>query len=78
METDRERILRVIAEAAGYEAADLKLADNLQADLGMDSLDMTNLAIDLEEEFKVELSQRSFMNVHTVGGLIAFILREVA
>ena len=75
--TVRERVLKVIAEESGYEAGDLKLVDNLQADLGLDSLAMVNLQIELEAEFGIELPDQSFRNVHTVGGLIAFVMREV-
>jgi acyl carrier protein len=75
--TVEARVLAVVAKEAGYEVSDLEAIDNLQADLGLDSMDMQNLQIALETEFDVDLPDKSFRNVHTVGGLIAFVLREV-
>ena len=73
----RDRVLQVLGKQAGYEPADLKPIDNLQGDLGLDSLDMEELQMALEDEFGVEMSSRFFRNVRTVGGLIAFVAREV-
>jgi acyl carrier protein len=75
--TVRERVLKVIVEETGYEVEDLKPNDNLQTDLGMDSLAMVNLQVELEAEFGIEMPDWSFRDVHTVGGLIEFVAREV-
>jgi acyl carrier protein len=73
----RDRVLKVLAAESGKGLSDLKPGDHLQMDLGLDSLDMARLQMEIENEFDIDLPDNHFRNVYTVGGLIAFVAREV-
>jgi acyl carrier protein len=50
--------------------------DDLLADLGLDSLGLTILAVGLENRFRVRLSQEDAVGVRTVGDLTQLVVRR--
>ena len=60
------KIIELLAEATDTDAAEIT-ADTAFADLGIDSLDLTEMAMQLEEEFGIELEMKPEIN--TVGKL---------
>jgi acyl carrier protein len=50
--------------------------DDLLADLGLDSLALTILAVGLENRFRVKLSQEDAVDVRTVGDLARLVVRR--
>jgi acyl carrier protein len=62
----QEKIIELLAEATDADAAEIT-ADTAFADLGIDSLDMTEMVMQLEEEFGIELEMKPEIN--TVGKL---------
>ena len=53
----------------------MKEHTSLKGDLGADSLDMTELAIALEEEFDVEIPDGSMDSIQTVGDIYKTIFK---
>jgi acyl carrier protein len=51
--------------------------DDLLADLGLDSLGLTILAVGLENRFRVRLSQEDAVGLRTVGDLTQLVVRRV-
>ncbi|MBQ8927441.1 MAG: acyl carrier protein [Oscillospiraceae bacterium] len=62
----QEKIIAMLAEATDTDASEIT-ADTKFADLGIDSLDMTEMAMDLEDEFGITLEMTPELN--TVGKL---------
>ena len=50
--------------------------DDLLADLGLDSLGLTVLAVGLENRFRVRLSQEDAVDVRTVADLARLVVRR--
>ncbi len=48
----------------------------LIADLGLNSLDLVNLACKVEDEFDIEIPDRAIKDFKTVGDVIAFIEKQ--
>lgn len=67
-----ERIAGIL-KAKGYECADLTESMELIADLKLNSLNIIELACDLENEFDVEIPDRSIKDMKTVGDVIALV-----
>ena len=42
-------------------------------DLGVDSLEMTQLLLELEDELKLEIPQDDLARVHTVADVVAYL-----
>lgn len=49
------------------------LESNLHDDLGMDSLDLVELTVALEEKFKVSVPNEKLMTIKTVGDVVKTI-----
>lgn len=62
----QEKIIELLAEATDTDAEEITEATAF-ADLGIDSLDLTEMAMQLEEEFGIELEMKPEIN--TVGKL---------
>ncbi len=63
---------RVLAALSGFlpEGASPGPEDNLELDLGLDSLNRVELAVSLEREFSITLPEGFTSSVHTVGELL--------
>ena len=71
----QEKIIELLAETTDTEASEIT-ADTAFADLGIDSLDMTEMAMQLEEEFDITLEMSPELN--TVGKLTEAVEKLVA
>jgi len=60
-----ERIITILKKVKRTEAS-ISLSDHLELDLGIDSLEKTELAVALEEAFGVEIEEQAFASVFTV------------
>lgn len=63
-------VIAAIAEVASAEIADISLSTKIFSDLAIDSLSAINLALDLEDKFKVNIEQYYNENM-TVADIIA-------
>lgn len=71
-----EKIAAMLAEKLECEAADIKLETEFSA-LGIDSLDVMELLMNLEEEFGTEIEMGE-NKVNTVADLVKLIEEKVA
>jgi len=50
--------------------------DRLVADLGLDSLTLTSLAVELEDRFQILLSDDAAARIETVGELVQLVIER--
>ena len=72
METIAEKTKKIIAETLGVEQNALSLDTDLVKRLGVDSLDVVELVVNLEKEFKVAIPDEQVERLHTVGHFIDY------
>ena len=65
-----EKVVQILAERVDCDASEIT-RETAFADLGIDSLDVTELAMDVEDEFGIELELDA--SVTTVGALVDMI-----
>lgn len=75
-ETTFERLAFLVAEEAG--AVEVKPESNLQYDLGMDSIDITELVFGIEAEFEVSVTEDELFNAKTVDEIVKLIDSRLA
>src|SRR5262249_60461717 len=68
------RLRRVVAENLGTSDDEITASISLADDLAVDSLDLLELALQIEETFDVSLPQRLLAAVRTYGDLAALFL----
>ncbi len=71
-----EKLTQIICEHMGN--SDIAITEDtvLIADLGLNSLDLVNLACIVEDEFDIEIPDRAIKDFKTVGDVIAFIEKQ--
>lgn len=68
-----EKIREIICEFVELSPEEITLETNIRTDLGLNSLELINLAVEIEEEFDVEIPDREAMGLETVADAIRII-----
>ena len=79
MATVSERLRNIIVEQLGVEESEVIPSASFTEDLNADSLDLVELIMSLEEEFKLQISDEDAEKITTVGEAEEYIeehLRE--
>ncbi len=69
---------KVIAEVLSVDAEEITLETTFEGDLGADSLDVTSIIIELEEELGIEIRDEEAVEIKTVGDAVEKIKNAVA
>ncbi len=68
-----EKVLNLLAESLDKEVEELSRDKSFIDDLGVDSLEMMELTVELENEFDISIPNEELLNIKTVGDLLDFI-----
>lgn len=68
-----EKINEIVAESLGVEESTLTAETSFEGDLGVDSLDLFELVMALEEEFDVEIPTDDLEKIKTIGDVEEYI-----
>ena len=66
----KERVVRVLSKRFNVSQTSIKMTDDLINDFGADSIDMTDLVLDIAEEFGIFLGREDMAEVKTAGDLV--------
>ena len=73
-----EKLRSLIADQLGVDSSNITMDTNFEEDLGVDSLDIVELSMALEEEFGIdELTEEETASISTVGDLVRFLQNKV-
>jgi acyl carrier protein len=72
------RVMKAVVKEFGIDDEDVRLESRLQEDLGADSLDVVQLAMELEEEFNLEIHDDDTKALATVQDIVDYIERRCA
>lgn len=71
--TIEQRVIRCISRSTGIPVSEITADSRLEGDLNLDSLDRLSVAMDVEDEFGVELPDEALEIVATVRELVALL-----
>ena len=69
----KEKLLQILAEQLDMEVEELTDDKSFTDDLDMDSLDMVEMTVELEQELGVSFEQEKLAEIKTIGDLVALI-----
>ncbi|MFN6946468.1 MAG: acyl carrier protein [Cytophagaceae bacterium] len=69
----QDSIIRVIARINALPKESIKLKDNLKEDLGMDSLDIIEMIVELEREFNLYIPEGWVKKIKTVDEIVEYV-----
>ena len=73
-----EKLQKIISEYTDLPESEITENTNIRTDLNLNSLELVNLAVAIEDEFEVEIPDREALGIETVGDVIALIQRYLA
>lgn len=68
-----EKVKEIIEEKLGLDDVEITAETSFKEDLGVDSLDLFELVMALEEEFGTEIPSEDLESLTTVGSVIEYI-----
>ena len=69
----KEKVVEIIVDKLGVDAAEVKDEASFTNDLGADSLDTVELIMELEKQFDVTITDTDAEKIQTVGDAVAYI-----
>ena len=73
-----ERIIEIAEETMNLDGSMINEDTSLKEDLGVDSLDLFELVMALEEEYGLEIPTEDLEKLSTVGSLIEYLRKNGA
>jgi len=73
-----EEIREIIADQIGIDAGEIKETSSFKEDLGIDSLDLFEIVMQLEEKYDVEIDSNELEDVKTIKDVIEFLNKKIA
>ena len=73
-----EKIRDLIVEEVGVDADQVTMEASFKDDLNIDSLDLFEMVMALEEEFDVEIPSEDLEKMNTVGDIVTYIQNKQA
>ena len=68
-----EKVVNLIVEEVGVDAEKVTMESSFKDDLNIDSLDLFEMVMALEEEFDVEIQSEELEKMSTVGDIVKYI-----
>ncbi len=65
-----EKVRAIVAEVLHVNEDDISPDTKFVDDLGADSLDLTSIVMDIEEEFGIEIPDDAIMSIVTIGDAV--------
>jgi len=72
-----EKVKKIISEQLAVDQSIISESSTITGDLGADSLDLVDLAMSIEDEFDIELSDEALDKIKTVGDLASYIESKI-
>ena len=73
-----ERMQKIISEQFGVEEDSVTEATSFEEDLGADSVDLVELVMAMEDEFKIgEVGEDELASLSTVGDCVNFLAKKL-
>ena len=73
----KEQVIEIVADKLGFDVISIKEDLDIVNDLGADSLDIVELAMGIEEEFKIKVPDEEIPDIKTVGDLVKKVENKI-
>ncbi len=71
-----ERVIKLISEATKVDMAKINAQTSFQDDLNLDSLDIVELVMKMEDEFEIEIPEKDAEGLKRVSDVISYLSKR--
>ena len=71
MDKKLEAIIAIISDFVDVDPAEVTVDSKLRSDLGLNSFDFVNIAVEVEREYNIKIPDTDIAQLKTVGDLLA-------
>ena len=68
-----DKIRKILCEFVDVAPEEITLDTDIHTDLALNSLELVNFAVEVEEEFDVVIPDKEAMGIHNVGDVINIV-----
>lgn len=68
-----EKVVKIIKEQLNMENVEIEMETSFKEDLEVDSLDLFELVMALEEEYDIEIPSEDLEKITTVGAVVEYL-----
>lgn len=72
-----EKVKKVIANQLSMEVEEINVESTFSDDLGVDSLEIFEIVMSLEEEFEIEIPNEDIENIKTIQDIVNYVKSKV-
>jgi len=72
-----EKVKSLIVEQLGIDEVEVKMEAKFAEDLGVDSLEIFEIIMSLEEAFEIEIPNEDIENIKDVSGIVKYIEKKL-
>lgn len=72
-----ESIREILANEENVKVEGLKLESNLKTDLGLDSLDVVELLMELEKKYMIHIQDSDVTKMNTIKDIINVVVKSI-
>ena len=69
------KIVEIVADKLGINSNEITMDADFRKDLSADSLDVSELIMNLENEFSIRVPESEMINLKTVGNVVDYVER---
>lgn len=73
MDKKLEAIIAIISDFVDVDPAEVTVDSKLRSDLGLNSFDFVNIAVEVEREYNIKIPDADISQLKTVGDLLALV-----
>ncbi len=73
MDKKLEAIIAIISDFVDIDPAEVTVDSKLRSDLGLNSFDFVNIAVEVEREYNIKIPDTDISQLKTVGDLLALV-----
>lgn len=68
-----ETIRNIICSYVDIDPDEITESSKIRSDIGLNSFDLVNVAVDLENEYGISVDSKSFGGIKTIGDIMKYI-----
>ena len=72
-----DKIRKILCEFVDVAPEEITLDTDIHTDLALNSLELVNFAVEVEDEFDVVIPDKEAMGIHTVGDVINIVKKYI-